>query len=107
MGMGLGMGTQCRALVARHRLYGKKSHINVLQTCLLTLGVALTYRSFNSFLSFITKSYALLCALLLKIGYLFMSYTTTLGSIKGVTTLDGSDSHLCVEVGLGQLTHQS
>ena len=26
--------------------------------------------------------------------------------VKGVTTLGGSDSHLCVAVGLGQLTHQ-
>ena len=26
---------------------------------------------------------------------------------QGVTTLGGSDSHLCVVIGLGQLTHQS
>ena len=26
---------------------------------------------------------------------------------KGLTTLGGSDSHLCVVIGIGQLTHQS
>ena len=40
--------------------------------------------------------------------YMFLMQCSRLKlSYEGVTTLGGSDSHLCVVIGLGQLTHQS